>query len=175
MASAVKFSATDRERIIAEARARAEGARQDVVPPREAHRDDADPIALSNAAKATFARHKAEQAAALPEVVYKTVERRSEVAAPIDYATMMDDKIAAERATMRDAIAEFVVEMQDAGHKKAAQERKTDIVELQDTIRSLQFELAETKTMVADLRMLLANERAKVIDLPNQSARHRVQ
>ncbi len=88
---------------------------------------------------------------------------------------MMDDKIAAERATMRDAIAEFIIEMQDAGHKKAAQERKTDIVELQDTIRSLQFELAETKTMVADLRMLLANERAKVIDLPNQSARHRVQ
>ncbi len=69
VASAVKISATDRERIIAEARARAEGARQDVVPPREAHRDDADPIALSNAAKATFARHKAEQAAALPEVV----------------------------------------------------------------------------------------------------------
>jgi hypothetical protein len=77
-----------------------------------------------------------------------------------DVVKLIDAKIAEERAFLIEVVAEALVE-------KLAEERKEAKRELADELRALRIELAETQTTLSEFRKVLADERAKVVDLPN--------
>jgi hypothetical protein len=192
MASAVKFSAADRARIIAEARARAEDVRQhdDHDSCKDHRQDDVDPLAaayaLDNASKAAFARHQAEQVKAEPDIIFKTILRQPRRADALD----VDQKLAAVEAkfvTQMGALRDEMCALRDDGleatelfiidqFEKAKADRRDDLLERRDDLRALKLEVTELATVVAELRVALAVERSKTIDLPNVlSARQRMQ
>ena len=91
--------------------------------------------------------------------------------APVDWASEIDQRIADARAEIMATVASERSAMLRALAKIWNQQRQEHSDELADQTRSLRLELAQLESALAELRSVLAAERARaagvVVDLPN--------
>jgi hypothetical protein len=87
--------------------------------------------------------------------------------APIDWASYIGEAIANERELRREVLAHVIAEM-----------RAEQADELERATRSLNIELGELRATLAELRAVLATDKARkgdgIVDLPNPISPQRV-
>jgi hypothetical protein len=80
-----------------------------------------------------------------------------------DWSRWIDARIEEKLATQRKFLLDVFAQ---ALGQSIAKERKVAKAELEDSVRSLKIELAQARTVISELRLILAAERG-VVELPN--------
>jgi hypothetical protein len=94
--------------------------------------------------------------------------------APIDWGSVIDDRVEAEHEFTVEVLAHLVADIKRefAGKVRKLREERSDAkAELVEETRRLRIELAELQTVVGELRQALAHERGKPLDLPSPLSR----
>lgn len=105
----------------------------------------------------------------LPEVEPPPRERKRDTS-PVDWSSVIDQRIAAEHAFMAQVIAEVVATLAD----RQAEAIADAVRPLQSELAQVRVEAAEQKVTVCELRLTLSEQLAgKTIDLPALPLRSR--
>jgi hypothetical protein len=140
-----KYSDADRERILRQARATLAAAPAAYEPPPEVR----------------YKRHDPPEPEQDPEP-WPRLDT-----APVDWpawiSAQIDAALAAERETLLAIMAQSIG---TTLRRSLTKERREQKAELEDEVRSLRIELTNLESTLAELRTVIASERARVIDLP---------